>query len=181
MVGVLVFSAPWLYVTDPSPSQIDAVLVLSGAMDRMPAGIARYRALRAHYLLLSGGQQPPDPSWGQMMLAIALRAGVPKNACVVNDQAHSTHSNFSTMLPPIQARNIHRVVVVTSWYHTRRSRWVARHFAHQAKDLQFYITASEPVPPPRKRFGRTELKHIGNEWLKLLWYGLRHRLYFQNV
>lgn len=174
----LALSAPLLRVSDDPIPHAEAVMVLSGHMRRMPAAIEYYHAFHPRDMLLSGGFFLPGASWGDLMLAAAIKGGVPPDICVIEHNAHSTFTNFSYMLPIIKQRQLHDITVITSWYHTRRSRWVARYFSRQTQDVRFYVVAADPMPSFVRRLRYEVLQEIASEWGKLVWYGFRHRLYF---
>ena len=143
----------------------------------MPEAIRLYQTLGPAYFLIAGGRNG-SVSWGEVMQAQALAAGIPARLCLVEDQSTSTYTNFEFMLPIIEQHHLHQIVVCTSWYHTRRSRWVSHFFQRRLHDVRFYTVPTEAVPLLGQRFSRLEFRYIFSEWGKLIWYGFRHRLYF---
>jgi uncharacterized SAM-binding protein YcdF (DUF218 family) len=156
-------------------------MILSGHRDRLAPGVAYYHEFHPRYLLLSGGYYSPRVSWGDLMMKAAVDVGIPASVCVVEDTAHSTYSNFENMMPIIRQRQLQHVVVVTSWYHTRRSRWVADHFEQKGKDLHFYVLPADDVPSLRRRLQVDFLVFTASEWGKMVWYGIRHGLWFPHA
>ena len=114
------------------------------------------------------------------MLREALAAGVPQDRCLVQDSPTSTYTNFAYALPIIRRYHLRQVVVVTSWYHTRRSQWVAQYFAKGEPGLTFYVVPSDTLPSLTQRFEWQQLRRVGSEWAKMLWYGFHHGLFFSH-
>jgi uncharacterized SAM-binding protein YcdF (DUF218 family) len=111
----------------------DAVVVLGARVlaGGVPSGALRARTEKAvelyqrglaPRLVFSGGVGVHPPSEARVMLALATRLGVPAEACVLEEQSHSTEENArfaSRLLRELGAR---RVVVVSDPYHLLRAR-----------------------------------------------------------
>ena len=52
---------------------------------------------------------------------ILLKAGVPANAIQLEDRSRTTRENAGFTIQLLRAENVHRVILVTSWYHSRRA------------------------------------------------------------
>ncbi len=169
------FASQYLYVNDGIPPQTQALMALSGGEeDRMQKTIELYHHFPIRWVLLSGGPMNAQETWGQRLLHQAQTGGIPKAVCVVEDRAHSTYTNFEFMMPVIEKLRLTDVVVVTSWYHTRRTRWVADRFERRYP-VHFYVVSAQGLPYPISamiREGHVNL--VLNEWFKLAWYQLRH-------
>ncbi|WP_426735496.1 YdcF family protein [Myxococcus faecalis] len=97
--------------------------VPSGALRaRTEQAVALYQRGVASRLVFSGGVGVHPPSEARAMLALATRLGVPPEACVLEEESHSTDDNArltSVLLRELGAR---RVVVVSDPYHLLRAR-----------------------------------------------------------
>ena len=98
--------------------------------------------------------------------SLVLQArGVPKSAIVVEPDSRNTKQNAQLALPKLRALGARRVIIVTSWYHSRRA---LRCFRHYAPDIQFYSRPAYSAydrPRPKQVRG-----YIRAEYVKLLGY-----------
>lgn len=111
----------------------DAVVVLgarvlpggvpSGALQaRTEQAVALYQRGIARRLLFSGGVGVNPPSEASVMRALAVRLGVPEEACVLEEASHSTEQNARYSAELLRALGARRVVVVSDPYHLLRAR-----------------------------------------------------------
>ncbi|MFY1831728.1 YdcF family protein [Myxococcus fulvus] len=111
----------------------DAVVVLgarvlsggvpSGALRaRTEQAVALYQRGVAPRLVFSGGVGVHPPSEARAMLALATRLGVPPEACVLEEESHSTDDNARLTSALLRALGVRRVVVVSDPYHLLRAR-----------------------------------------------------------
>ena len=63
------------------------------------------------------------------------KIGVPEGAILIENHSSTTFENAKLSLPLLRQMGAHRVLIVTSWYHSRRA---LATFRHLAPDLQFY-------------------------------------------
>jgi uncharacterized SAM-binding protein YcdF (DUF218 family) len=126
----------------------DAVVVLgarvlpggvpSGALSaRVEKAVALYREGIAPRLVFSGGVGDNPPSEAQVMSALAGRLGVPAEACVLEEQSHSTEQNTRYSAELLRSLGARRVVVVSDPYHLLRARQYFR--------LQCFEVATSPA------------------------------------
>ncbi|NVJ22394.1 MULTISPECIES: YdcF family protein [Myxococcus] len=111
----------------------DAVVVLgarvlaggvpSGALRaRTEKAVELYRRGVAPRLVFSGGVGVHPPSEARAMLALAMRLGVPEEACVLEEESHSTDDNARLTAKLLRELGARRVVVVSDPYHLLRAR-----------------------------------------------------------
>ncbi|RKH84563.1 YdcF family protein [Corallococcus sp. AB045] len=97
--------------------------VPSGALvARVEQAVALYRRGVAPWLLLSGGVGTHSPSEARVMRELAVAAGVPASACVLEEDSHSTQANARFSARVLRERGARRVVVVSDPYHLLRAR-----------------------------------------------------------
>jgi uncharacterized SAM-binding protein YcdF (DUF218 family) len=128
-------------VTQSGSAELDAIVVLGCPVrpDGTPSPSLHRRALlgarlfldgRAPRVVMSGGVTRRGlPSEAAAAAAVAIEAGVPSAAIVVEDRSRSTIENarFSAAILGSDAR----IVLVSDRHHLRRARWIfAPHFAH---------------------------------------------------
>jgi uncharacterized SAM-binding protein YcdF (DUF218 family) len=97
--------------------------VPSGALvARVEKAVALYRGGLAPRLLFSGGTGLHPPSEAQVMRALAVRLGVPAEACLLEEQSHSTEQNARFSAGLLRGLGLQRAVVVSDAYHLLRAR-----------------------------------------------------------
>nr|AYM52271.1 hypothetical protein [Stigmatella aurantiaca Sg a15] len=112
--------------------------VPSGALfARVEKAVALYQQGVAPRLLFSGGLGVHPPSEAQVMRALAVRLGVPTEACILEEQSHSTEQNARYSAELLRALGAQRVVVVSDPYHLLRARQYFR--------LQGWEVATSPA------------------------------------
>jgi uncharacterized SAM-binding protein YcdF (DUF218 family) len=80
-----------------------------------------YLAGRAPLIIFSGGSIASRPSEASIACDIAVAAGVPREACVLEDQSRSTLENAALTFPLLKARDITEVLLVSDGYHLMRA------------------------------------------------------------
>lgn len=120
----LAWMGEWLVHDDP-PDRADAIVVLAGD----PFG---YRILKAAELakngfaravLVSGPSGFYDVHECDLAIPFAVRHGYPADWFIpVPHDGHSTDEEARAVFPVLTSRQAHRVIVVTSNYHTARAR-----------------------------------------------------------
>ena len=95
-------------------------------------------------------------------------SGVPVAEVMVEPKSHSTRENAKFSIPLLHALGAKRVIIVTSWFHSRRA---LACFEHYAPDLTFYSR------PSYYGFSKIEWNHNNGisgytkaEYVKLLGY-----------
>lgn len=97
--------------------------VPSGALvARVEQAVALYHQGVAPWLLLSGGVGAHPPSEARVMRELAVAAGVPASACVLEEDSLSTEANAWFSARVLRERGARRVVVVSDPYHLLRAR-----------------------------------------------------------
>lgn len=112
------------------PTQADIIVVLGGGSNERPLRAAElFEHNAAPRILLTGAG---DNDGNRRLL---LRHGVPPNAIQQEPNSKTTRENALFTIPLLRQLDAHRVILVTSWYHSRRA---LNCFRHYAPDLQFY-------------------------------------------
>lgn len=134
----LLACAAWFYpekflcVDSGKNVSADVIVVLGGGAERPVRAAELFKARAAPRILLTG--EGDDEINRQILLA----HGVPARAIEVENKSKSTHENAVFSLKLLRSENVHSAILVTSWYHSRRSE---RTFEHYAPEIKFY---SEP-------------------------------------
>lgn len=116
----------------------DCIIVLGSmkaAQYRIPVAVDAYRAGRASKIMLCGGALRDFPtgrcSEAEHMHEAALELGVAAEDLILENCSQNTVENILFALEKLQRsfclKNVHRVLLVTTAYHMRRSMAIARH------------------------------------------------------
>jgi uncharacterized SAM-binding protein YcdF (DUF218 family) len=163
---VILASAAFLFpqqvlTIDSGPVKADALVVLGGENGRAERAAELYQQGAAPAIVVTG--------YGDCLRNVQLleRKGVPATAIFAEPSALSTLENATKSVPLLRALRAHRVILVTTWYHTRRA---IACFEHVAPDMQFLsrpaYTEFQPHPPNRTGYSW----HVNYEYVKLVGY-----------
>jgi uncharacterized SAM-binding protein YcdF (DUF218 family) len=133
--AVLCFAfAQQILCVDSGNVQADALVVLGGGSYERPARAAElFQSGAAPRIIVSGAG---DSEHNKRLL---VSKGVPPAAIELEGKSRSTKQNAQFSLPLLRALGARRVIIVTSWYHSRRA---LHAFQHYAPNLQFYSRPS---------------------------------------
>ena len=181
--------AAWLFpqqilTVDSGDVKADVLVVLGGGEQERPQRAAElFNERAAPRIILTGfGDNQRKKQW-------LISAGVPEVAIAVENQARTTKENAQFTIPLLRklaaerqaqgAERPLRVILVTSWYHSRR----ALHcFEHYAPDLQLFSRPSYYGYPGKAQSGEREApaadrkamnRYTRSEYVKLLGYWVR--------
>src|SRR5258707_254107 len=124
------FAAEAWVVEDPL-DRVDAIIVLSDDnfyADRVSHAADLYRHGMAPLVVASGRKLRPYAGVAELMEHDLVERGVPKDKVLrFPHQAENTHEEAIALRPLAIERKWRSVIVVTSNYHTRRSRYIFTH------------------------------------------------------
>lgn len=177
MLGLLLLAAlaavGWFYpekflLADSGPVTADALIVLGGGSHERPLKAAKLFNDKAAPLVFITGAG--DDQTNRQMLILN---GVPDRDIVVEGKSLTTAENAKFTIKLLRARHIRSAILVTSWYHSRRS---LKCFEHYAPEITFYARPSY-YGYAEKDWARLGInKRMRLEFLKLpgywLWYGV---------
>lgn len=152
----------------------DAIVVLGGdARHRAPHGAALYQKGLAPVILAVGGTDPNSAATQARKTERALlRLGVPADAILVAGQYEaSTLQEARATADYALDRSWHRVIVVTSPYHTWRAGQMFASILHPLNiDVQRAAASDDPFDQQRWWADPRQRRQVRNEYLKyLLW------------
>jgi uncharacterized SAM-binding protein YcdF (DUF218 family) len=101
-------------------TQSDAIVVVSGDIDRMKHAIDLYKQGYADKVILSGAAREGITSNALAMHIEASAAGIPDSSVIMEEKATNTYENALFIKKIITAQGIDNVILVTSPYHQRR-------------------------------------------------------------
>ncbi len=149
-------------VIDDRCSQADVIVLLGGGSGERPARAAElFRAGVAPKILVSGAG---DTSGNRLLL---MHRGVPSSAIQLEADSKTTKENAQFSMHLLRAAGAKRVVLVTSWYHSRRA---LKCFRHYGPDIAFYSCPSYHGFEPTEWSKEHLRRRIRAEYLKTLGY-----------
>ena len=159
--AALVFPQKFLCV-DSGPAQADVIVVLGGGAAERPERAAElFKERAAPRIIVSG--------WGDSGVnrQLLIEDGVPAKTIELETQSHTTRENAEFTVKLLREQKPGRVIVVTSWYHSRRALACFRHYA---PEIKFYSCPSYAAYARADWPGRRFIGHIYSEYPKLLGY-----------
>jgi uncharacterized SAM-binding protein YcdF (DUF218 family) len=151
-------------VTGPAVPPQPTIHLTSGA-DRLTYGAELYRAHKAPLVVLSGGVMPWNkslPPESALMSEIMQMLGVPRSAILEESASRNCHENAAYTSRLLLARNLHRVLLVTSAKTIPRA---LAAFRHEGIDA---IAAPTDFTPSLGEDSRDEVSKLEVDALDLL-------------
>lgn len=161
----------WFYpekflLIDSGPCSADCLIVLGGGANERPLRAAQlFHEHAAPKVIVTGAGDD------QMNRQLLLRNGVPNRDILVEGKSLTTRENAEFSLRLMRAEGFHSAILVTSWYHSRRSLRVFQHFA---PDLTFYARPSYFAYATQDWTRQGINKRMRLEFLKLPGYWVRY-------
>ena len=136
-----------ILTVDSGPVKADVMVVLGGGLRERPERAAElFKQGAAQKILVAGfGDCKAN---GQLL----KKNGVPETAIVLESKSRTTQENAEFSIPLLRSLGAHRVIIVTSWYHSRRA---LACFEHYAPDIKFYSRPSYFGYPGRNQPGES--------------------------
>jgi uncharacterized SAM-binding protein YcdF (DUF218 family) len=171
LLVVMLMAAAWFFpqdllTVDSGMAKADVIIVLGGGSHERPLRAAELFTEKAAPRIIISGEG--DDEINRQLL---LKAGVPAAAIEVEGKSRTTRENAEFTIKLLRAEKIRSAILVTSWYHSRRS---LKTFEHFAPDITFYSR------PSYFAFARDDWKKLGIskrmrlEFLKLPGYWIRY-------
>lgn len=165
-LGAAAFLFPRQVLTlDSGETKADVLVVLGGGDGRAERAAELFKQGEAPAVLVTG--------YGDCKSNVQVleREGVPASVITQEPKALSTLENATLSIPLLRSMGAHRVILVTSWYHSRRA---VACFEHFAPDMKFYSRPSY-VEDQTWRLNRAGYsKHVNIEYAKIIVYLFRH-------
>lgn len=129
LVGAALLFPQQVLVIDNGQLRADAIVLLGGGSGERPTRAAElFHSDVAPKILVSGAG---DADGNRLLL---MHRGVPSSAILLEPNSRTTRENAQFSIPLLRAMGAKRIVLVTSWYHSRRA---LKCFRHYAPDLVF--------------------------------------------
>jgi len=168
LVAGVIFARPLLFVeTKIRPAQV-IIILGGGSKVRVGRALELLRAGSAPRVLLSGDDEQSSA------MARLRKAKVLDTRIILESKSTSTKENAEFTVKILRAQKLTNVIVVTSWYHSRRA---LACFHRAAPEIHFQ---SAPPQPKLTPYGIPTARDAGfaaMEYLKMAWYALRWQIF----
>ena len=182
-VWFLYYGGRFLQHDDPLQKS-DAILMLGGArVERCLEAYELYKAGYAPVIVLSSGRMEQAelllrargirlPLEVDLQRDLLRQLGVPtEHTLTFPSPVDNTAQEAEALHDLVRARGWRRVIVVTSKYHTRRSRFgFRREFAGSGTDIIVRSSRFDPSDPAHWWRARPDVRFVLEEWGKLIAY-----------
>jgi uncharacterized SAM-binding protein YcdF (DUF218 family) len=165
VVSALFFSVNLLRVESPS-GRADAIVVLGGDVTHRPRrALELYQQKAAPGVIISGTGDCED-------VRIFLAGhGVPSAAMQLECKSRTTMENALLTATLLRTQHVRRVIVVTSWFHSRRALNCFRRCAPEIEFISLPTTADAPKSHWPNQYERSR---VLLEYAKIFYYRVRH-------
>jgi len=168
VVAALVFPRPFLTV-DSGPANAEVMVLLGGGAHERYERVAKLFKDRAAPRIIVSGYG--DCEINRYLL---VKAGVPAKAIQLENQSRTTRENAQFTVKLLREQKVKRVIIVTSWYHSRRAQAC---FRHCAPEIQF-VSRPSYFASARAEWSHNRIgSRIRLEYLKLLGYWVRYGIW----
>jgi uncharacterized SAM-binding protein YcdF (DUF218 family) len=166
ILTIMLAAAAWLFpqqvlTVDSGPVKADAIVVLGGTPDRPVCAAELFKQGEAPLIICTGyGDADANE-------ACLTNYGVPAADILLEAKSRTTRENAEFSIPLLRQMGAHRVIIVTSWYHSRRA---LACFEHYAPDIKFYSRPSYFGYPRTEWRPKGISGYVKSEYVKLLGY-----------
>ena len=167
--SILTAAARFLIVSDDL-EKADLIVVLSGGRsdERVRQAADLYHQGYARQVLLSGGEQLQGVAIYDLLRQQALAHGIPASALLYETASTSTFEQARYLRPILEQRQVSRAIIVTSSYHTRRTRYLFRKvFAGSPVEVLVYPVQQDYFNPVRWWTREWDTEEVVLEYIKL--------------
>jgi uncharacterized SAM-binding protein YcdF (DUF218 family) len=186
-------AAAWLFVYggrylqhEDALQKADAIFVLAGTrVERPLEALELYKQGYAPLVVLSPGRPEPSemlirergirfPSEAELERDALVQMGLPPAAVLATSgYVDNTAQEASLLRAMVKARGWHRVIIVTSKYHTRRAAFAFRRgLDGTGAEVVMRASRYDPSDPANWARHRSDFRFGSSEWEKLVMYRL---------
>lgn len=139
----------------------DVVIVLGGeSTERARQTLELFKEGAAPRIIVSGDGDTA------VLAQLLTQAGVPPDDIEMENHSRNTMENAEFTVQLLKKSGVHRAIIVTSWFHSRRA---LNSFCFFAPEIQF-----TSVPAGQGQAWTSETTHVFQEYLKTVWYYFRY-------
>jgi len=160
-VAALLFPQKLLCVDSGAVSADVMVVLGGGSHDRPERAVELFKEHAAPRILVSG--------LGDCKISrrILIEAGVPARVIEIENQSRTTRENAINAVKLLRQQGARRVILVTSWYHSRRA---LACFEHYGPEIKFYSCPSYVAYVRADWPGQRFVRRVYLEYPKLIGY-----------
>jgi len=158
----LIFAKPLLCV-ERGPAKADTIVVLGGESSLRPEQAMQLFQKRASPRIIVSG----DGHKGDIETYL-LRHAIPDAVIQLEPNSLNTKENAEFTCALLTSNHVTSAIIVTSWFHSRRSLACFEHFA---PGIRF-----SSLPTLKHESFRIESWRVLKEYLKIGWYAVRYRI-----
>jgi uncharacterized SAM-binding protein YcdF (DUF218 family) len=159
--AALIYPQPFLTVDSGLVSADVIVLLGGGSHERYERAVKLFKDRAAPCIIVSG--------YGDCEINrhLLITAGVPARAIELENKSKTTRENAQFTVKLLREQKLKRVIIVTSWYHSRRALACFRHYGPEFK---VYSRPSGFAPGSTDQSGHRIVSRARLEYVKLLGY-----------
>jgi len=147
-IASALFFSPNLLRLEDVPGKADAIVILGGETIYRPArALELYQQGAATNVIITG-----EGDCESVRIVLAGK-GVPATAIQLECESRTTRENAQFTVPLLRAQHAKRVILVTSWFHSRRALHCFRHYAPEIEFISLPIYPSTIGPPDGRAAG----------------------------
>lgn len=165
-VGAAICYPQELLSADSGPAKADTIVVLGGGWkERSKRAAELFQEQAAPQVLVTG--------WGdcEKSRKLLVEAGVPAQTIQMECESHTTRENAQFTVKLLREQKARRVIIVTTWYHSRRALACFRHYG---PDMEFYSRPSYYAYLRAEWSQKGISRYVHAEYVKLLGYWIRY-------
>ncbi|MYL53838.1 YdcF family protein [Pontibacillus yanchengensis] len=153
-------------VIEGNPQKSEAIIVLSGSDGRLEHAVKLYKKGYGENIILTNSTEPSTTK------KEAIELGVPEDAIIEEKKATSTYENALFSKDIMEKRDITSAVVVTSDYHTRRSKYTFETI-FSSTDINLSYDVAPSAFQTSGKMNEYDKRIVLSEYTKLTGYWLR--------
>lgn len=164
VASALYFSSSVLRIENRS-ANADVIVLLGGEIVCRPVrALELYQQGAATNLIITGYGDCDS------VRLVLVGKGVPGDSIQMECASRTTRENAMFTVPMLRAQHAKRVILVTSWFHSRRALYCFRHFAPEIEFISLPTTADLPLNHWPAKWER---RWVLSEYAKLVYYRVR--------
>jgi uncharacterized SAM-binding protein YcdF (DUF218 family) len=160
------------WIVEDEFDKADALIVLGDDnfyADRATRGVQLFREGKASVVVASGRRLRPNAGIAELMEHDLVERGVPRDRIVrfVHD-ADGTVEEARALTRLVREKKWRKVIVVTSNYHTRRTRYIFRHVFPQGMEVRIASARDGDFDPEHWWEKRKSIKELTREFAAMV-------------
>ena len=160
------------WIVEDSVDKADALIVLGDDnfyADRATRGAQLFREGKAPVIVASGRRLRPNAGIAELMEHDLVERGVPRDKIVrFAHDGDSTVEEAQALAVLVKGKKWHRVIVVTSNFHTRRARYIFEHVFPPGTEVRMASARDGDFDPEHWWQKRKSIKELTEEFVGMM-------------